>query len=228
MQTFRILLGVIVTVSASALLTQADDSAQQAAARAALMQQMGQLDTNPPPAAVAPAPAPVEKPKKASRKHKKSAAAPASTNEMMQAQSPAGANLPPITEQAPTQQAPTQQSPGQLPPLTPASPNNLTVPPVEQANVPLPPNASTNAMTEFPVNPPLSQPNNGLPPITPSSTPAPGQETPASEANPMAAPPLPISPAQQQELQDLLSRYMANQITSEQYQEDRAKILNGE
>jgi len=109
--------------------------------------------------------------------------------------------------------------------LVPISTNSLTVPPVEQANVPLPPNASTNEMTSYPVNPAMPQTgnNNNLPQQTPSPAPAPPQET-----NPTAAPPMPVSSGQQQELQDLLSRYMANQITPEQYQAERAKILGGQ
>lgn len=42
---------------------------------------------------------------------------------------------------------------------------------------------------------------------------------------PITAPPLPISQEKQGELQNLLSQYMANQITPTQYQEQRAKIL---
>jgi hypothetical protein len=42
---------------------------------------------------------------------------------------------------------------------------------------------------------------------------------------PIVAPPLPISAAQQQQLQALLAKYDANTITPEQYQTERAKIL---
>jgi hypothetical protein len=41
----------------------------------------------------------------------------------------------------------------------------------------------------------------------------------------LTAPPLPISQEKQGELQNLLSQYMANQITPAQYQEERAKIM---
>lgn len=44
---------------------------------------------------------------------------------------------------------------------------------------------------------------------------------------PITAPPLPISPEKQSELQSLLARYMANQITPVQYQEERARIMAG-
>jgi hypothetical protein len=43
--------------------------------------------------------------------------------------------------------------------------------------------------------------------------------------NSMTAPPLPLSQQQEVELSSLLSRYMANQITPAQYQEQRAQIL---
>ncbi len=42
---------------------------------------------------------------------------------------------------------------------------------------------------------------------------------------PMAGPALPISAEKQQQLQALLQRYKADQITPEQYQAERAKIL---
>jgi hypothetical protein len=42
---------------------------------------------------------------------------------------------------------------------------------------------------------------------------------------PIVAPPLPITSAQQAELQALLEKYEANAITPEQYQTERAKIL---
>jgi hypothetical protein len=42
---------------------------------------------------------------------------------------------------------------------------------------------------------------------------------------PILAPPLPISPAQQAQLQALIERYNDNAITPEQYQIERAKIL---
>jgi hypothetical protein len=42
---------------------------------------------------------------------------------------------------------------------------------------------------------------------------------------PLEAPPLPISAEQEQRLQELLQKYKADQITPEQYQAQRAKIL---
>ena len=42
---------------------------------------------------------------------------------------------------------------------------------------------------------------------------------------PIVAPPLPISPAKEAQLQGLLEKYKADQITPEQYHAERAKIL---
>ena len=42
---------------------------------------------------------------------------------------------------------------------------------------------------------------------------------------PIVAPPLPISAAKQQELDALLARYKADQITPDEYQKQRATIL---
>jgi hypothetical protein len=44
---------------------------------------------------------------------------------------------------------------------------------------------------------------------------------------PIEAPPLPISAEKKQQLDALLTRYKADQITPDQYQAERAKILQG-
>ncbi|HTV63778.1 MAG TPA: hypothetical protein VMH30_14550, partial [Verrucomicrobiae bacterium] len=45
---------------------------------------------------------------------------------------------------------------------------------------------------------------------------------------PIQPPPPPVSAAQQEQLQELLQRYDANQITPEEYQAERAKIMAGQ
>jgi hypothetical protein len=222
MQTFRIL-PVIVTAAlcASVFSSRADDTPEQAAARAALMEKLGQSDntpmvTNSPsvPAeqAVVPAPPTTNAP-----------------DEPTIAPPPAPVP-PPESVPAPAPMTTTEQpvpAPAPLPPLPAVSTNNLTVPPVEQASVPLPPGSSTN-VTQYPVNPAMPQPadtSNTAGTSTNWSTPvAPVQET----EQPMPSPPAPITANQQQQLQDLLSRYMANQITPAEYQAERAKILGGQ
>jgi hypothetical protein len=82
----------------------------------------------------------------------------------------------------------------------------------------------TNTMTQYPVNPPMTAPvQTPGNPVPPPVTPMPIQQSPS-----MTAPPPPISADQQQQLQQLLSKYMANQITPAQYQEERAAILKGQ
>ena len=43
--------------------------------------------------------------------------------------------------------------------------------------------------------------------------------------NPIEAPPLPVSAQKQAELQALLAKYMADQVSPEEYQKQRAAIL---
>ena len=49
----------------------------------------------------------------------------------------------------------------------------------------------------------------------------------ASNFPPLEGPPLPVSYEKQQKLGELLQRYKADQVTPEQYQAERAKILAG-
>jgi hypothetical protein len=96
------------------------------------------------------------------------------------------------------------------PPMTSGQTNMapITVPPVE---------------TQSPVTPP---PVATTPPPSTSATMKPTLPPPPAPSEPaMTAPPLPISAEKQGQLQDLLSRYMADQITPTQYQEERAKIM---
>jgi hypothetical protein len=48
---------------------------------------------------------------------------------------------------------------------------------------------------------------------------------PAQSFKPLDAPPLPFGGDKQQRLDDLLTQYKADQITPQQYHEQRAKIL---
>ena len=203
MQYFRLLPAVIaITVCVCPRATRADDTAAQAAARQALMQQMsnpdnGVQETNAP--AVAPA-QPV---------------------------------APPQTNLMPT-----------MPPLAPPPPMTVTPPlssqPMSNTTNML---ADTNAVVQYPVNPALNAApqTNGAPivvppvitqnpPPVPPTSPAPAPVSTPSQPAPlsMTAPPLPISAAQQQELDALLAQYRANQISPAQYQSQRAKILAGQ
>jgi hypothetical protein len=66
----------------------------------------------------------------------------------------------------------------------------------------------------------------GLPPQQAKTAPAPAAGLKGSPAfPPVEGPPLPISAAKDQRLQELLRRYKADEITPEQYHQQRAKIL---
>jgi hypothetical protein len=99
------------------------------------------------------------------------------------------------------------------------------MPPPAQTNRPYyqyyPAGAPHNAITNAP--PRMPQPEQ------PALAPPPTNNYPGKSLGfqPIIAPPLPISARQQAELQQLLQRYQANEITPAQYQERRAKILSG-
>jgi hypothetical protein len=220
MQTPRLLPAIAaIVLCASTFSARADDTPAQAAARAALMQDMnetGNAETPPPPPPT-PAPPPIVVPPP----------------------TPPPPTPPPVTA-SPESQA-TQ------PVAVQGSSTNLVLPPVEQETVP------TNQVTQYPVNPapgtmwPSPNTNSAAaqatatsaltgqanenneppayqtaPPMTPATTPG------AVGDQPVAAPPLPVSDSQQQQLQALLQQYVANQITPAQYQAGRAKILAGQ
>jgi hypothetical protein len=63
------------------------------------------------------------------------------------------------------------------------------------------------------------------PPVTPGVNEATAKDLGLA---PLQSPPPPVSAEQQQQLQALLQRYEADQITPDEYQADRAKILTGQ
>jgi hypothetical protein len=65
--------------------------------------------------------------------------------------------------------------------------------------------------------------NQAMHPVKQPKVKATPQTLPA--ASPLEPPPLPISNDKQQRLAELLRRYQADQVTPEQYQQERAKIL---
>lgn len=280
MQRFRLLPAVVtISLTFSAVLANADqDTPAQAAARAALMQQMNQTDqeqmpgssnsltepapANPPPAAAQP---PAAQPPMAQPTPQFSTNVPvmtppesgpagmAGTNSMPQANVTPEPNGMPETKEMPEMKAmPRANEPAATQAKVPANATAISVPP---------PSVLTNDSAQYPVNPPLtplppSQADSSAP--TPAPTPAivdqmhpaasgPGLSNPGAmdttgpganlsretqgtnsvslQDAPLNAPPLPITPEKQAELQNALSRYMANQLTPVQYQEERARIM---
>ena len=282
MQRFRLLPAVvtIILVSSAVLAHADDDTPAQAAARAALVQQMNQMDAEQVPGS------------------SNSVTAPVAPSIPPPAAQPPAAQQPPIAQptpqfstnipvMAPPETGPVGMSETKGMPSTyvmPETSEPVTAEEKAQTNntmaVSVPPPAElTNDAAQYPVNPPMAP----LPPPqveVPTPTPTPTQTPPPTEqahpiqvpmsdsggawptpvpANPAAqqltpgmatgpgaslnhepqgtnsapiqgfapinAPPLPISPEKQAELQNLLSRYMANQITPVEYQQERAKII---
>lgn len=259
MQHFRFLSAILaISLASSAALAQTDnDTPAQAAARAALEQQMNQMNAEQPPASnnAVPAPAPAE---------------PASPPPAMTEPTPQfSTNVPmteiPMTAKTEAKLAPSGMSNTNEPPAAEiradTNASTLSVPPtvvtvtnqadqypVNPPMAPLPPpqaqtTAPVSTSAEPPSHPvpvPTSGSGNGWPTAVPSkegSQPMPivsgagpslGQEPRTNSVPafaPITAPPLPISQEKQTELQNLLSQYMANQITPVQYQQQRAQIL---
>jgi hypothetical protein len=208
MRIFKFLLTVCVaTACASLISARADqDNPAQAAARAALIEKMNDLDngqpsqtptnttapaeTNPPAATTTPATPPpivvtasgatVEQPSQP-------------TNPVVQSTEPAPAPAPETT--------PTSVSAPAAAPVVTSPPANPVVQPTEPAPAPVvaaPPVVETK--------PAASNPS-------------------VSEMQPIVAPPLPISASKESQLQALLEKYKADQITPEEYQKQRAAIL---
>lgn len=91
-----------------------------------------------------------------------------------------------------------------------------TPPPTEQ-QAPPPPRKHKEEVTES-----STPPSNPTPP--PSHTPPP--TPPAQSLPPLQGPPSPLSASKQNRLEELLQLYKADQITPQQYHEQRAKILS--
>ncbi len=239
MQSFRFLSVVFATsfVTGTFLAHADPDTAAQAAARAALQQQMNQTDTEEsvastniaaPPMAATPAPPAVTTPTPQF-----------STNIPMNV----GTNVPASDEMESAQmKSQTNMAALTAPPPSMLNTNETEQYPVNPAMAPLPPppleTASTPPAAALPTRPvaiPASGSDNQLPANamaqqSPANAPS-GLESAQKTTNSapnfenITAPPLPITPEKQAELQNLLSQYMANQITPGQYQVQRAKIM---
>lgn len=166
------------------------DNPAQAAARAALMKELAQLNVQPsatnsgvPPVVVAP-----------------SGAAPA-------------------TSATPAPTAPRARGDSWFTPVPPPS-GTYTITPRAVA-----PTATSQPPAQPPTAPAVSRPAPPpvvAPTVTPTAANWPGKDL---GFKPIEAPPPPVTPEQEAQLHALLQQYEANQITPEQYQAGRAKIL---
>jgi hypothetical protein len=241
MQIFKLLpTACAVVVCASFISVRAQDTPVQAAAREALAQKMQELDapkTQAPPRAVT-SPGAV-KPVPAT------ATAPAAAVAV-----PAASETTPAAPVATQQQSPAATTTAETIPATP--PPAETKPATMMA--PVEPVAAATIATETNAAPAASETTPAAPvATTPAITPAAGTvpQSPAMPAvirvkpgvmnatnqinaifpgkelglQPIEAPLLPITATQQAQLQALLARYKANQISPEEYHRQRAEIL---
>lgn len=237
MQILRCLsLACATAMISSPLLLRADNEAQ-IRARAALEQKMDQMNTEPatatPPSTETnqpPAPAPA-KPKKV----KKAKPAP------VEQPAPPPVQQPSVTESAPPVSTPPPPAPEPVRTRekAPAATANFAPAPATTDNTQTDErlqNALQQRMTETPAAPTEQQTPpthskqrnevaNNPPPAHPYNPPPQMQNPPASTLPALQGPPSPLSASKQQQLEALLQQYKADQITPQQYHEQRAKIL---
>ncbi|MGD0349337.1 MAG: hypothetical protein ABSB84_03360 [Verrucomicrobiota bacterium] len=215
----------VVAFCAGFITIRAEDTPAQAAARAALMEKMNALEAQPaqpappPPIVVTPSGAVPEQPTQP-------------TNAVV-APTPAVPVQPviraPKTKAMPaTKAAQTTPTPSNMEAQTkaPAALKQKTSKPNRQEWTNprfAPPAPQTQPVATSPVKPapPATKPEVMSPPQQINAN-LPGKEL---GLKPIAAPPVPISAAKEAQLQALLAKYKADQITPEQYHAERAKIL---
>ena len=192
----------------------ATDTPAQAAARAALLEKMNELN--------APQTQPVQSAAQASQP----------TNAMTVSPPPAAA-APAQTTQPVTAPVPSAGNSGLFTPAPPPSNPGvqINVPPAVSSAPPMSNQSQTN---QQPVAlPPGVVAAPPAKPATPVVAPAVKSSPPANlnyagkslGFKPIEAPPPPVSAQKEAELQALLARYMANQISPDEYQKERAAIL---
>jgi hypothetical protein len=191
----------------------ANDTPAQAAARAALMEKMGQPDAqqNRPANAMTASPPPV-KPMPAETQ-------PASVPAVHKTTSPRAAVAPVRTTKPVTAPVPSADNSGIFTPVPPPS-NPGVQPGVNAAPTGTPPSSYQWQ------NPPPAKP--AAPAVAPAVKPVPANAGYAGKIlgfKPVEAPPPPVSAQKVAELQALLARYMANQVSPDEYQKERAAIL---
>jgi hypothetical protein len=197
----------------------ANDTPAQAAARAALAGKMGELNAQPQPADSHLAPIVLSPSGAAAQQPAPSAkAAPAPV-----APEPANAKPAPAAAVAPvsaTASVPSVDKSGFSPVPPPSNPNVQTG--AKPAGVSAPSSLKPSQVSQQPAAKPAA------PAAAPAVKPAPATVSYPGKSlgfKPVEAPPPPVSAQKQTELQALLTKYMANQISPDEYQKERAAIL---
>lgn len=240
MQILRCLsLACATAIVSSPLLLRADNEAQ-IRAREALEQKMDQMNTEPvtstPPPAVTNTPPPAPAPKKSKSKPKpapveKPAPPPVEQPAVSQSAPPVSTPAPPAPKPVRTTEKAPPAAEFAPPPTNTQSDDRLqnalqqkmteTPAPTAEQQAPLPPPAHKKEKKV--ANNPTTTP----PPAHPANpTPTAPANPPPSSLPPLQGPASPISSSKQQQLESLLQQYRADQITPQQYHEQRAKILS--
>ncbi len=213
MQISKLPLWICALALCGGLTLQAQDNAAQAAARAALMQKLNELSTNPPAATPSPAPVTVAP----------AAEAPAAVTPAPATETPAAATFAPtaVTSSAPAVAGP--EAAGTVQPADTAAQVAARAA-LEQKMQELQNASSAAPQTSAPVQ---SAPARPAPAATAPAMSAPPANAPASVTGErtITAPAPPVSMTQQEQLDRLLRLYESNQLTPLQYHDQRAAIL---
>ena len=219
-------------VCAGFISARADDNPAQAAARAALEQKMQDLDaqeaaTNsaaPPAVVVTPSGAAQEQPAPpATVTTTPAAPAPAATQPAPAETQPAPAIIPADNDAQAAARAALNQKMQELDEQEAAT-NSVTLPVITIAPVVAAPEQTSHPVETQPAPTAQVQAPAAAPTPTPSAADVnyPGKEL---GLKPIEAPAPPISADKQAQLQALLAKYMADQVSPEEYQQQRAAIL---
>ena len=219
---------------AGVIAVRANDNPEQAAARAALEAKMRELNTAP-ITNNTPPPAPAEPAEQTTSTAPAASATPSGTNSQQSMNQPESTTSTPAQTTEQTEHASTTSSPNHgwfqtVPPPSGARPM-ASESPTTAGHETSEPKTSTGPQEEHPrptttVQAPAQAPAQ---PVYTERQQNPNTTYPGKRLglNPIQAPPLPINQTQQEQLRALLQRYEANAITPEQYQTERARILNG-
>ncbi len=210
MRIFKFLLAACVaTACASLISARADqDNPAQAAARAALIEKMNELDNG------------------QQNQTPTNTTAPAETNAPTTA-TPAAPPPIVVTASGATVEQPSQPTNAETATPAPAQPATAPAPEMTSTSVPAP--VVVPVVTSPPTNPvvqptePAPAPAVAAPPVVETKPVA--SKPSVSEIQPIVAPPLPISTSKESQLQALLEKYKADQITPAEYQKQRTAIL---
>ena len=222
---------IICALATASTNIRADDNAEQAAARAALVSKLFEIGEATPTNAVPPAPTTKVKPVGNPVMHpvNHTSAAPASSVTQNNGATPYQVlRTPHQAIQNPPMNA-TKSATAAVVKTAPVSKGYLETKPEAKPQISTPPVVKAEVRPTNPVKHQRGVTEKSKPKTTTTAmatTTAPVVKT-SSEFAPIIAPALPLSGVQQQKLLDLLAKYKADQISPEEYHHQRAAIISG-